>query len=295
MHTARYALLFSLAASSACKESEPSSQPAATSHASAAHTATAAPHETAASAEPASASPSKDLATPYFSQLDPEHGFPNKGSDYCAPVSLSSGLLYLAKGRGMKEIAKATDEKAQVALVNELARDLATDPKEGTSPDGIATGMLKFAEAHGFGVKRLEIATWRGLGKANEPRRIAQKPDLEWLRSAASDPDTIVLANVGWYKKDTRGFERNSGHWVDVVAAGPEANELEVRNSLLKPEEQKTKKRVTLTRLDKFDRVDGKTVSSMTGYFKVEGPALAYGGSTAAAVLDCVIVFTAKR
>jgi hypothetical protein len=33
----------------------------------------------------------------------------------------------------------------------------------------------------------------------------------------------------------------------------------------------------------------------MTGYYKVEGPALPYGGSTTAAVLDCVLVFRPKK
>jgi hypothetical protein len=203
--------------------------------------------------------------------------------------------MYLAAARGMPRLADGAGEKAQIALVKELAKDLKTDPTQGTSADEVLTGLVRYAASRGSAIDKIEVATWRSLSKDNERHRIAQRPDLAWARAAIADPDTVVLANVGWYKKDPKGYARDGGHWVNVVGEGARPDELQIRNSLLKVDEQRAKTGVTLTKLDQFDRVDGKTSTSMAGYYRVEGPALPYGGSTVAAVLDCVLVFRPKK
>ena len=239
----------------------------------------------------------KSPATPGFWQQDKEAGFADGGSNYCAPTAISNGLIYLAQTRGLPELAAGAAHQDQISLIKELAADMDTDPKNGTNPDKIVTGLRRYVQGKGLRLKRLEVATWRKLSAANRSCSVGAKPKLEWMRQAASDPDCVEVFNVGWYRQEEGGYSRHSGHWVTVVGAGPGDSDFAVHNPLLRPETQKVKKAVALTMLDDFKIVnpEGGEAGDMNGYFRVDGPGLPLGSKTAAAVLDSVIVFSLQK
>jgi hypothetical protein len=226
---------------------------------------------------------SKAAATPAFWQMDPDGHFPNEGRDYCAPVALSDGLLCATGGAATKD--------AQVALIGELAKDLTTNPDQGTNVDEMVGGVRVWARSHGVTLSRLEVATWRPLGADNARYRVSPRPDLAAVRAAAGDASTVVLFNVGWYEKSEAGYTRNNGHWVDVIGAGDAPGDMDIRNPALHEGEQRANTRVTLTRLERFDRIESPgRVVDMVGYYSVDGPALPRGHGVAA-VLDGVVTF----
>jgi len=236
--------------------------------------------------------------TPGFWQEDKEAAFADGGSNYCAPTAISNGLIYLAQTHGMPELTPGATHGDQIALIKELAADMDTDPKNGTNPDKIVTGLRRYVLGKGLRLKRLEVATWRKLSAANKACSVGAKPKLEWMRQAAADPDCVEVFNVGWYRQEEGGYSRHSGHWITVVGAGPGASDFSVHNPLLHPETQKVKTAVALTMLEsdfKIVNPEGGDGGNMSGYFRVDGPGLPFGGKTAAAVLDSVIVFSLQK
>jgi len=240
----------------------------------------------------------KGETTPCFWQEDEEAGFVDGGSNYCAPTAISNGIIYLAQARGITDLAPGLTHRDQIALIKELASDMDTDPKIGTNPDKILTGLRHYVQGKGLHMKRLEAATWRKLSSANSACSMGEKPKLEWMRAAATDPDCVEVFNVGWYREEQDGYSRHGGHWITVVGAGSGAREFAVHNPILRPQTQKVKTTVALTMLDKdFNIVnaEGEDTGNMNGYYRVDGPGLPFGGKTAAAVLDSVIVFSVQK
>lgn len=237
--------------------------------------------------------------TPCFWQRDPEAGFDNEGRNHCAPVAISDGLIYLATARGLDDLVEGTDHDAQIALIIDLARKMATDPKDGTNPDRILTGLRSYAEKHDYEFERLELATWRGVSASNRRYKIGTKPDLKWLRSAAKDPDIVEVLNFGWYTQEDDGtYTRHSGHWVNVVGAGAGPRDFELHNPILRPDEQETDTTITLEPLDDdfVYRADDGKVTPMNGYYSADGPGLPFNkDKVSAAVLDSAIVFKLRK
>jgi hypothetical protein len=236
--------------------------------------------------------------TPGFCQEDEEAGFADGGSNYCAPTAISNGLIYLAQARGLAALAPGSAHADQINLIKELAADMGTDPKNGTDPDRITTGLRRYVEGKGLRVGRLEVATWRKLGLENRACSVGKAPELEWMRAAAADPDCVEVFNVGWYRTEPNGYSRHGGHWVTVVGAGPGPRDFSIHNPLLRPQTQKTKMGVALTLLDRafaISDASGKVSGNMGGYYRVDGPGLPLGSKTAAAVLDSVIVFSVQK
>lgn len=263
----------------------PSAQPKAS--------ATPAPSTPAPAADPAL----KENDTPSFYQEDQDAGFENGGENYCAPTSVSDGLIYLALGRHLNDLVPGTDHTGQIDLIKQLADHMNTDPNEGTPPSGIIAGLQSYADAHGYSVNRLEVATWRSIGSDNQQFRVGKVPDLSWMRAAAQGADTVLLFNVGWYKDGDNGYKRDNGHWVDVVGVGSGPTDFELRNPAIEAADQTRKTSVTLTGINgDFTRIgsDGNPYD-MTGYYKVQGPGLPYGGSVKAAVLDGAVVFSMSK
>lgn len=236
--------------------------------------------------------------TPCFWQRDPEAEFDNEGRNHCAPVAIADGLVYLATVRGFDDVCDSTDHDGQVALITELAEEVSTDPAEGTNPDKILTGLVSYAESHGYSFERLELASWRGVSAANKKHKIAAKPSLSWMTAAAEDPDTIEIMNFGWYKQEDDGsYTRHSGHCVNVVGAGAGSRTFDIHNPLLPPDRQETATRITLTPLDDDFAVEqgSGAPATMAGYFSAVGPGLPFNKqSVSAAVLDSVILFKLK-
>ena len=242
---------------------------------------------------------SKERATPAFYQRDKGAGFANQGREYCAPTSISNGLLYLAQARGMARLVDGSGHDAQVRLIKELASLMATDPKIGTSPDKILTGLRKYVAAKGFQFRTLELSSWRSVTKANKSFKVGSKPNLSWITRAVEDPDSVVVFNVGWYdwKDDQEVYFRKGGHWITVVGAGPAQSEFHVHNPSLTPQAQAEKISVKLKQVDKDFSVMGSNEEekNMAGYYQVSGPGLPYNSEVRTAVLDSVIVFSLRH
>lgn len=243
----------------------------------------------------------KKEQTSTFWQLDTEAGFDGDGSNFCAPVAVSNGLIYLAKARGMTGLVDGADRYAQIALVKKLAEHMETDPEIGTNPSRIIYGLDEYVQSKGFALDSLEIAGWRRIDAEHKGYLISRKPDMQWLRKAADDPDAVVILNNGWYRDDEEGgYIRKGGHFVIVVGAGPGRSEFQVHNPALEPDKQKENTSVKLTAIRGSLIADatsnGVEELELDGYFKMEGPGLPFSSSKAAfAALDFVIVFKLKK
>lgn len=238
---------------------------------------------------------SKAQLTPAFWQRDPKAGFEDEGRMHCAPASVSDGLIYLARTKGMRDLVPGVSHEAQIELITELAEDFETDPSVGgTNPDKIVTGLQTYAEQKGYDLKRLELKTWRRVRAANNQFKTGTKPGMGWMRSAAADNDTVVIFNFGWYHEDHGGYIRKGGHWVAVVGAGPQG-EFTVHNPLLQPERQMRDTSINLTLIDDdliVTNEQGK--ANMKGYYEADGPGIPHG-ETVKPILDAVIVFTLTK
>ena len=130
---------------------------------------------------------SKESLTPTFWQRDPDANFEDEGRMHCAPTSVSDGLVYLTKAFGLKGLVPGTDHDNQIKLIQELGEEFGTDPSiGGTNPDKILTGLQSYMKSKGYEFSRLELKTWRRVSAANKEFRTGTKPDIAWLRSAAS-------------------------------------------------------------------------------------------------------------
>ena len=232
--------------------------------------------------------------TPAFWQRDRDANFEDEGRMHCAPASVSDGLIYLSKQFGFKDLVPGTGHEAQIKLIKELADDFGTDPSiGGTKPDKILTGLRTYMEGNGFEIKRLELKTWKGVSASNKKFKIGTKPDMEWMRSAATARDTIMVFNFGWYKEGDDGMERKGGHWVAVV--GMSGNDFIVHNPILESEKQLENTALKLTRLDPdFTVTKDSGETHMKGYYEGNGPGLPHAQKVTA-ILDAVIVLSLEK
>lgn len=251
---------------------------------------------------------SKESLTPTFWQRDPDANFEDEGRMHCAPTSVSDGLVYLTKAFGFKGLVPGTDHASQIKLIQELGEEFGTDPSiGGTNPDKVLTGLQSYMKSKGYELTRLELKTWRRVSDANKEFKTGTKPDMAWLRSAASGKDTVVIFNFGWYRKTEDGYERKGGHWINVV--GGSGNSFVVHNPILPPEKQSENKSLELTLLDSDFMVDTGSATvgaganivdkdsgeaNMKGYYVGDGSGLPHG-DTVTAILDAVIVFSLKK
>lgn len=242
----------------------------------------------------------KNNMTGTFCQKDPEAGFENDGSNYCAPTSIANGLLYLATARGMKDLVDGTDHEAQVATIKKLAEEMDTDPEIGTNPSKIIDGLESYLDGKGYSIASLEIAGWRRINDEHSKYLVSQKPEMQWMQKAVKDPDTLVIFNNGWYRESDDGYLRKGGHFVIAVGEGPGDSEFQVHNPALEPDEQKTETSVIMSPLGSDIVADAKANGveelSLAGYYKMEGPGIPHTKEKAAfAALDFVITFRLKK
>ncbi|MBP7864713.1 MAG: hypothetical protein KA419_02090 [Acidobacteria bacterium] len=251
-----------------------------------------------ASYAPGQGGKSKDALTPAFCQRDPDAGFANDGRYYCAPTSISDGLIYLSRARELTKLVDGTGKTAQIDLIHKLAEEMSVDPEKGAGPERILTGLRSYVESRGYQFARLELATWRKVSAKNAGYKIAGKPDMKWMREAAQNPDCVMVFNNGWYQEGEDGYTRSGGHWVIVVGTGADPLSFLVHNPKLSPEDQRLNQLLNLTLLDKDFTVigDSDEETDMSGYYSIKGPGLPFDeDKAAAAVLDAVIVFSLKK
>ena len=239
---------------------------------------------------------SKSKLTPAFWQRDPVAGFEDQGRMHCAPTAISDGLICLSRTFGWKGLVSGTDHASQIILIKDLAEKFQTDPSiGGTNPDRILTGLQTYVKAKGYSFERLEVMTWRGLSASNKKLKLGTKPRLAWMQKAAAREDTVVAFNFGWYYDGDDGYTRKGGHWVAVVGVAADSAKFYIHNPALPSKDQSVNTSVLLTRLDEdFTVIKGEEETSMTGYYKGNGPGLPHGKNVEA-LLDAVIVFSLKK
>jgi hypothetical protein len=147
--------------------------------------------------------------TPDFEQT--QANLPRNGSAYCAPVSASNGLVWLAK-HGYPRLVPGD----QLSLFKVLgsAYFMNTDDEDGTGTNGVMSGLAKYVMSRGYEVERLAYQGWRPVDQRFE--RIDGHANAVQVVNGLQD-NSIVLLNVGWYKRQGSWYQRVGGHWVTLV------------------------------------------------------------------------------
>jgi hypothetical protein len=248
-----------------------------------------------AAPEARAAGGAKATQTPAFCQTDPTAGFKGSGENYCAPTALSDGIMFLAASRHYNKLVAGRGHDAHAKLIKALAKQMGTDPANGTGPGGIIRGYAGYVVGQKYQVGRLEYQGWRDTGAAQAKYGRGKQPQLAWLTAAANDQDAVLLLNVGWYKPVKGGFKRSGGHWIEAVGTGAGKSTFLLRNPSKQPGDQASNNTITLAPLDaKFKTVASPGApTNLAGYYKASGPGLPSGSSTA--VLDCALVFGVKK
>jgi len=149
-------------------------------------------------------------STPDLPQF--QEALPGRGNQYCAPVSASNGLAWLAK-RGYPNLMPNN----QVDLAKELGSPsfMNTSEIDGTGPKAIISGLMKYVKAQGYATASVKYQGWRSVNR-QAARRIPGHSSPLRIGNGLRDK-SIVLLNVGWYKKVGSEYQRLGGHWVTLV------------------------------------------------------------------------------
>jgi len=251
----------------------------------------------------------KARETPHFWQRYSRGGFQNGGRDYCCPVAVSNSLVYLAH-HGFPDLLPDGDgDQPQIDLINILASSdyFGTDPKNGTSPGEVLTGVQKYVNAKGYGCERIEYEGWRKIGKNNSEMVKAARPVLDWIKEGIRNPNGAVWLNIGWYKQlDQAHWKRTGGHWVTLVGYEGGISTATLDSTLFLIHNPATSgkgdradnlgkdgihlERVSEGTLD----TGGNSTEDAAGMFQVHGAGLPMSKGVDAAFLDAAIVLVVK-
>lgn len=219
--------------------------------------------------------------------LQYQDDLPGKGIAFCAPAAASNGLAWLA-GRGYPRLMP----QDQLSLVRKLGSGeyMRTDIWNGTDPDSVMKGLVRYVKDCGYGFRAFDYRGWRRVSPAF--RSLPSFPRKDWLSSSLKG-DGVVLLNLGWYRKEGKEYHRVSGHWVTLVAI--EGADILVANP--------SRPKDTLERIRTREIESGRLTGSMTGLPRDATGALECGGrlplprgnGVNAAILDCAVMFSLKR
>ena len=146
-----------------------------------------------------------------------QRSLPGNGSQYCAPVAASNGLMFLGRS-GYPDLAPSSQADLAAKLGTREYMD--TSVRNGTSAGDVVAGLERYVVDCGYEVESITYQGWRPV--PDEVDRLDGHADVERLASSL-DGRTLVLLNVGWYRRNRAGstFERVGGHWVTMVGAEP--------------------------------------------------------------------------
>ena len=232
----------------------------------------------------------KAADTPDFLQTDPEAGFANAGTQYCAPSAVSNSLMWLA-AHGYDDLRPEgrNDKAAQIAMIRELAAReyMNTSPKIGTDVAQLIHGVAGYVEDVGYTIASLTVDGWR---PAPEENASSEYPDLDAIREAIADEQSAVWLNVGWYTydEDEGTYTRTGGHWVTVV--GFAGDDLLIHDPSPSTGAKRWTQRVTLTEITEGELVGNQKnlPRSAEGYYEVGGEMKVGKGRTC--VLDAAVI-----
>lgn len=170
------------------------------------------------------ASLDKIKSTPNLCQTDPDGEFAGDGSQFCAPVSISNSLMWLA-GNGYPALDPTGegDKAAQLKMVRTLASAdyLDTDTGNGTNPKKVLLGLTAYLAECDLEAASLQYEGWRAV-----PEEFAggeSRPSLAWIKAGIKQAGGAVWLNVGWYRVEGDQYIRYGGHWVTLVGFGTKA------------------------------------------------------------------------
>jgi hypothetical protein len=145
----------------------------------------------------------KAAGTPHFWQRDSRAGFENGGRDYCCPVAVANSFFYLSNHGFPALLPDGDGLQPQIDLIKLLASVdyFGTDPKNGTAPGAVLSGVRKYVEDMGYHCERLEYEGWRKVGRNQREAIRAARPRLDWLKKGILNPHGAVWLNIGWYTR----------------------------------------------------------------------------------------------
>jgi hypothetical protein len=262
------------------------------------------------SAPAAAIATDKAAETPHFWQRDRRGGFENEGRDYCCPVAVSNSFAYLAHHGFPALLPDGDGVQPQIDLINLLASSdyFATDPTNGTSPGTVLSGVENYVRNQGYACARLEYEGWRPVGRRQQDKIKAPRPELDWLKEGILDPHGAVWLNIGWYVRsaaDGPEWKRTGGHWVTLVGYGaadpndpPNPQLLLIHNPATRGNgdapDSAANDIIYLHPVDAGTLITGKnTTEDAAGMYQISGPGLPKGKDVVA-FLDTAIVLVVK-
>jgi hypothetical protein len=161
--------------------------------------------------------------TPDYLQSDPAFGgFPEAGSNYCAPAAVSNALMWLSDN-GFPKIAPTSGDPKhdEYDLIVTLASPtfMDTDPNSGTDAAEVCSGLGGFLSSVGYSYDSLSYEGWRTVDAAFDSG--VHVPTLASIQQGIQGMGSVWL-NIGWYTHDSSNdtWTRTGGHWVTVVGYG---------------------------------------------------------------------------
>jgi hypothetical protein len=228
---------------------------------------------------------------PDFLQTDPDAGFANAGSQYCAPSAVSNSLIWLA-ANGYEDLAPwGTGKKGQIRLIRALAGAgyMNTSPKIGTDVAQLLDGVVTYVEEAGYSIAALTYEGWR---PAPDELTVSAHPDPDSIREGIADEGGAVWLNVGWYEydEDSGNYTRTGGHWVTVV--GYAGDDLLIHDPSPATGARRWTQRISLDEI-----TDGRLLGnqrglprSAEGYYEVGGEMKT--GADRVCILDGAVILT---
>jgi hypothetical protein len=140
--------------------------------------------------------------------------------EYCAPVCLSSQLMWL-NDNGLPGLTDRTGdtEKDQFNLAMKLGEPEYMDSLGGTTVNVLCDGLRSYILARGFRYRTLEYRGWQYAGAQYNK---AFLPDLDIARAALRNKYGFAILTVGYYSHDgmTDEYYRQGGHVVPMIGDG---------------------------------------------------------------------------
>lgn len=143
-----------------------------------------------------------------------QSALPDRGRQYCAPVSVSNGLAWLSQ-RGYARLMEG--EQIELARVLGSAAHMHTDEKTGTGVAQVLEGLKTYLKHRKVKVKRLEFQGWRHAPGTFRAGKKDGRVSLKWLLEGTKGRKCVAFLNMGWYRREKKDFKRLGGHWVTLV------------------------------------------------------------------------------
>lgn len=158
---------------------------------------------------------------PDYYQMDTDYGgFPNGGSVYCGPTTVSNSIVWLSD-HGYPDLATPTSDrkKDQYDVISLFGSSEYMDCVSGVGPDRTCTAVKKYINDFGYEYDSLLCQGWRTV--ESEFQTSVEAPVLDWVKGGILR-NNVVWLNIGWYTYNSSSdeYSRNGGHWMTVVGYG---------------------------------------------------------------------------